>query len=248
MEKFVLVGGFFVNVAGREHHALDFKFHHLVEKLADVFRVGAGEKSRVGRDAEAALDRLLDGLDGDVVGAIAADGGIMLFLQAVHMHGEGEVLRRLEKVELALQEQRVRAKIDVFFAFDEAGHDLVDFVMDQGFATGDADHRRAAFLDRVEALLRGQALVENVGGVLDLTATGAGQIATEERLQHQHQRVALATLQLLGDNVGGNRPRLRDRNHSFGLVKLMTLVEAISVSRSRYNLEPSQQTLLSCHK
>ena len=66
--------------------------------------------------------------------------------------------------------------------------------MDQRFATGDADHRRAAFLDRVEALLRGKTFIENVIGILNLAATGAGQVAAEEGLKHQDERIALAAL------------------------------------------------------
>jgi hypothetical protein len=223
MQELFLVRRLLIGIAGREHHALNFKFHHLVEELADVGRIGAGEKRGVGRHTEAALDRFLDRLDCGVVGAIAADRGVVLFLQAVHVHGEREVLGGLEKVELTLEEQGVRAKINILFALHEAGHDLVDFIMDQRFATRDADHRCAAFLHRVEALLGCQAFVENVGGILDLTATGAGEIAAEKRLQHEDERITLAALELLGDDVGSNCPRLRDRNHSFGLVKLMTL-------------------------
>jgi hypothetical protein len=102
-----------------------------------------------------------------------------------------------------------------FLRFHEALDDLVDFRVDERLAAGDADHGRAAFLDRGEALLRGQALVEDVIRVLDLAAAGAGQVAAEEGFKHQHERIALAALELLGDDVGGDRPSLRDGNHSF---------------------------------
>jgi hypothetical protein len=113
------------------------------------------------------------------------------------MDGEGEVLGGLEEIELALKEQGVGAEIDVLFARDKALDDLVDFGVDERFAAGDADHGGAAFLDRSEALLRAEALVEDVIRVLDLAAAGAGEVATEEGLEHEDERVTLAALQLL---------------------------------------------------
>ena len=49
-------------------------------------------------------------------------------------------------------------------------------------------------------------------GVLDLAAAGAGQVAAEERLEHQHERVALAARELLLQDVAGDRPHLRNRH------------------------------------
>ena len=54
------------------------------------------------------------------------------------------------------------------------------------------DHRRAAFVDRVEALLHGDRRWLKIAiGIVDLAAAGAGEIAAEQRLQHQHERIAL---------------------------------------------------------
>ena len=83
--------------------------------------------------------------------------------------------------------------------------------MHQRLAAGDRHHRRAAFLNRAEALFGRQILFQNVGRVLDLAASGAGQVAAEERLQHQDQRVALASGKLLAQDVAGHRPHLRYR-------------------------------------
>ena len=77
-EEVLLIRRLLVAVAGREHHAFHAELHHLVEKEADAGGVGPLEKGGVGGDAEAALDGLADGLDGDLVGAIAADGSIVL--------------------------------------------------------------------------------------------------------------------------------------------------------------------------
>src|ERR1017187_7000587 len=48
--------------------------------------------------------------------------------------------------------------------------------------------------------------------ILNLSAAGAGQIAAIERLQHEHQGVALAALQLLLQDVAGDGPHLRRGN------------------------------------
>ena len=56
---------------------------------------------------------------------------------------------------------------------------------------------RAALIDRPEALLGGQLALQDVGRVLDLAAAGAGQVAAEQRLQHQHQRILLPPGELL---------------------------------------------------
>ena len=67
-----------------------------------------------------------------------------------------------------------------------------DFLVQQRLAAGDRHHRRAALVDRLHALGDRQALVQDLGRIVDLAAAGAGQVAAEQRLQHQHQRVALA--------------------------------------------------------
>ena len=216
MEEVGLVRSLFVDVAGREHHALDAQFHGVIKEGPDVRGVSAIEEGRVSGDAEAHLDRELDRLDRDVVGTVAADRRVVLVLLAVEVDGEGEILRGLEEAfgEPALEEKSVGAEINVLFAGNETLDDLLDLGMDQRFPAGDADHGCAAFLDRVEALLGREALVENVGRILDFAATRAGEIAPEQRLEHEHKRIALAAHQLLFQNVGGNRPGLGDRNHS----------------------------------
>ena len=65
-----------------------------------------------------------------------------------------------------------------------------------------------------EALLERRCLLEDVGGVLDLAAAGAGEVAAEQRLEHEDQRIALAAPQLLPQHVGRDGPHLGDRNAS----------------------------------
>ena len=61
-----------------------------------------------------------------------------------------------------------------------------------------------------------EALPEHVFGILDFAAAGASKVAAKERLQHKHQRVVLAALDLLPEDVGGDRPHLGNWNcHNF---------------------------------
>src|SRR4029450_1366468 len=76
----------------------------------------------------------------------------------------------------------------------------------------DRDHRRAALLDRGQALLDAQVLPENVGRVLDLAAASTGQVTAVERLEHQHEWVTAASAQPLTEDVRRDRHHLRQRN------------------------------------
>src|SRR5947208_17041376 len=83
--------------------------------------------------------------------------------------------------------------------------------MHQRLATRDRNHRRATLVDRIEAFIRRELPLQDVRRILNLSATCARQIAAEERLEHQHQRILLAPSQLLPDHVRSHRPHLRDR-------------------------------------
>jgi hypothetical protein len=104
-------------------------------------------------------------------------------------------------MQLLLQEQRIGAQRDEFLARDDALDDLADFLVDQRFAARNGDHRRAALVDGVETLLHRQALVQDSVGIIDLAATDAGEIAAEQRFQHEHERVTLASGKPLPQDV-----------------------------------------------
>ena len=107
-------------------------------------------------------------------------------------------------MQLLFQKQRVGAQRDEFLARDDALDDLADLLVDQRLAAGNGDHRRAALVDRVEAFLHRQALVQDRVGIIDLAAADAGEIAAEQRFQHQHQRIALASGQPLPQHVSAD--------------------------------------------
>ena len=88
--------------------------------------------------------------------------------------------------------------------------------MDKRLTARDRDHRRAAFVDRLQALRDAEALVEDLVGIIDLAAAGAGQIAAEQRLQHQHQRITLAPRQMLADDIAADVGLLQQRNAHYG--------------------------------
>ena len=72
--------------------------------------------------------------------------------------------------------------------------------------------RRPAFVDCLHALLDAQTFIQDLIGVIDLAAARAGQIAAEQRLEHQHQRIALTPSQLLADQVAADVKLLKKRN------------------------------------
>src|SRR4029079_3763672 len=89
-------------------------------------------------------------------------------------------------------------------ALNEAAHDLADLLVDQRLAAGDRDHRRAALVGRVPALLGGHAAIEDRIRIVDLAAADAGEVAAKQRLQHQHERIAFAAKQFLLDQIPAN--------------------------------------------
>ena len=133
-------------------------------------------------------------------------------LLTVDVNGEAQVLAGLEEVQLFFQQQGVGAEINIFLARDQAFDNFVDLGMHQRLAAGDGDHGGAAFIHGFEAVFRGKIGFQDVGGILDLAASGAGQIAAEQRLEHEHERIALASGQFLAQDIGSHRPHLGYRN------------------------------------
>ena len=207
-----LVGGFLVAVAWGKHHALDVQYHHGIKTFADASGIGAFEQGGIGGDAESAGDGFFDGFEGDLVGAIATDGGIVFGFETIHVDAEGEVFCGFKEIELPLEEEGVGAEVYVFFAGDEAFDDFIDLGMDQGFTAGDGDHRGPALIRRVPALLGCESFIENVIGILDFTATCAGKVTTEEGFEHEDKGIAFVATDFLSENIGGNCPSLANRN------------------------------------
>jgi hypothetical protein len=132
-----------------------------------------------------------------------------MFALAVHVNGKREELARREQINLLLQEQRIRTKVDIFLARHQAFDNFFNLRMQERFAAGNGDGGRAALIHCPEALFRRELHFEYVRWILNLATAGAGQIAAKEWLQHQHKRILLASLELLLDDVTCDRPGLR---------------------------------------
>src|SRR5438874_67505 len=213
-QEVLLVGRLRVAVARRDHHALDAEVHHRVEELAHAQRVGAVEERRVGRDAESTPERLADPLHRLGEDAVAADRFVVLLTEAVHVDAEGEVLRRLEepRLELFLEEERVGAEVDVLLPRDEFRHEPADLRVHERLAARDRHHWRAALVHRGHALLDAQVLLEDLRRVLDLAAPRAGEVAAEEGLEHEDERIARGAPKPLLQDVRRDRPHLGQGN------------------------------------
>ena len=109
----------------------------------------------------------------------------MLGPRTIKVNGKRKVLRRREFRQRFFQLDRIRAQVHVLLPRHEALYDLVDLRMQQRFATGDRNDRRPTFVGRAKALLGRQLPPQGFRWMLNLPATGAGQIAPHQRLQHE---------------------------------------------------------------
>src|SRR5205807_7523624 len=114
--------------------------------------------------------------------------------------------------------------VHILLALDQAGDNLMNLGMHQRLAARYCDHGRATFFHGAEAFLRREVLLQNVGWILDLATPRARQVAAEQWLQHQHQRIPLSSGKLLPDDVRGYRPHLRNwYRHSISSSLLLVL-------------------------
>src|SRR5581483_9899539 len=159
----------------------------------------------------------------DIVDPVPAYREIMFFSQTVHVNAECEIFRRRVFIELALEQNRIGAEIDVLFSGDQTADDFGHFRVDERLPARDADHRGAAFVRRRPALLRRQPLIEHVIRILDFSASCAREVAAEKRLQHENQRIALGATETLAEHIRRDRIHLGYRNrHRASYLKWMS--------------------------
>jgi hypothetical protein len=120
-----------------------------------------------------------------------------MLLEPVEMHRGEQVGRWLELVELLFDEQCVRTQRDEFLSRHDAFDDGADVLVNERLAARNGYHRGAAFIDRGQAPIDRQAPVEVRVRIIDLAASNAGEIAAEQRFEHQHRRIAFAAKCLL---------------------------------------------------
>ena len=90
--------------------------------------------------------------------------------------------------------------------------DVADVAVQQRLAASENHDRGAAFVDRVKAFGDAEPLIEDRIGIVDLAAAGAGEIAAEQRFEHQHQRIALDPAQMTPENIGPDMDGLAQWN------------------------------------
>ena len=211
-EEGVLPGGALVAESGGDGDALDVEVAAFVEEFRDLPGRLALEERRVDGDAEPARPRKPYRLDRFRMDPGAAHRRVVAPLGAVEVDGEREPGRGLVIPDALPEQQRVRAQVDEAPALDEAAHDLRHLLVDQGLAAGDGHDGRTAFLGRADGVLDADAPVEDRVRVVDLPASRAREVAAEQRLQHQHQGIALLAAQPLAEDVGSNAQRLSQRD------------------------------------
>src|SRR5262249_43423161 len=130
-----------------------------------------------------------------------------------------------------------------------APDDLGNLAMQQRLAAGNRHHRRAAFIDGLQAFANGEPLVQNLVRIVDLAATRASKIATEQRLEHEHEWIALATREMLKKHVGPDHGFLQKRNPQEGLLpfgsKGLVQVGCDAIRRSRVSSTGRRNSIVS---
>src|SRR5581483_9837315 len=82
--------------------------------------------------------------------------------------------------------------------------------------------RRSAFFSGIPALLRAHAPIEDGIRIVDLAATDARQVATKQRLQHQHEGITLSAKQLLLEHVPADTQLFVERNSHYASLPNVT--------------------------
>src|ERR1700722_9733940 len=206
----LLVGRALVGVTRRHRDAVDAELGHRIEEGGYTLRICVIEEGAVDRDAEALRLRLLERRNRAVVDAWLADRLVMHLLVAVEMNRPGEIGARLVLIDLLLEQQRIGAHDRKFFARNDALDDLRQIPVQQRLAARHDDHGRPALIDRGQRVLNRDAFVKNSVRIVDLAAAGASEVAPEQRLEHQHERIALAASEMLANDIGADSYNLSE--------------------------------------
>ena len=99
------------------------------------------------------------------------------------------------------KQDRVGTEVNKLLSCDDSFDDLTDFLMDEGFSTGNGHDRCAALVNGSEAFLRREPLVQDFLGILYLSASGTLKVAPEKRFKHQYERELSASAQFLAKNI-----------------------------------------------
>ncbi len=109
VEEVLLIRRALIGIA-RRHRDADAEFGREIEEFRDLFSRMAVEDGCVDVDREAARLGGLDGRNRAIEHALLRYRLVVVIAQAVEMHREEQIGRRLEQVELLLQKQGVSAQ------------------------------------------------------------------------------------------------------------------------------------------
>jgi hypothetical protein len=183
-----------------------------VEEFGHVLRILAVEQGAIDGDAESLGLGQLDRRHGLVEDSFLAHRFVVALAVAVQMNRESQIGRRLIFVDVPGEQNRIGAEIDEFAASDDAGDDLRHLLVNQRLSAGNGHDGRAAFVDRPQRVFDADPLLQDFLRVVDFPATGAGEIALEQRFQHEHERIALVAAQLAPRDVSRNFVHLQQWN------------------------------------
>src|ERR1700730_9888013 len=203
-EEHILTRRMVVAVTRRNHDSFDAERHRFIEEGGYVIGILTAEQRAVDRYAKALAARQTDRGDRLVEHPFLADRLVMTLAAAVEVNRERQVRRRCVFVDVLGQQNCVGAQVDEFLARDDASDDLRHLLVDQRLTTRDGHHRCATFIHCMQRVFDAHPLLQRFLRIVDLAATGAREVALEQRLQHQYQRKALVAAQLLTGDVSPN--------------------------------------------
>jgi hypothetical protein len=120
----------------------------------------------------------------------------------VQVDVDGQTAVRLDDPEdLAVEQQGVRAEVDVTLALDDAADQLGQLGVHRRLAAADRHARRAAIVHGLQADVQRQAILE-LASVTFRGAAEAGQVAGVQRLEHQDEGVSPVAPHRVLDLVG----------------------------------------------
>ena len=168
--------------------AIDAESLQVGEKVGDLFDVCLFVNCSVGSDEKTRRLGCFDAFNCFAENAIALDANIVSLFEAVQVDVEEQARRRREVAKMFADKHTVGAKVDVLFAGKNFVGQAANLRVNHRLATADRNDRRAAVVNRLQALLDGEHLVD--GGLVfaNAAAACAGEIAGVKRFEHHHQR------------------------------------------------------------
>src|SRR6202789_4420221 len=211
-QEHVLFRRMMIAVPGRHRDSLDAELRCRVEEFRHVLRVLAVEQGAIDGYAKALGLGQFNGRNRLVVNPFLTDRLVVALPIAVQMNRERKVRGGLVLIDVLGEQNRVRAEIDELLARDDAGDDLRHFLVDERFTARNGYDGRAALVDRAHRILDADPLLKDFLRVIDLAAAGAGEIALEQRFQHEHEWIALVAAQLAPRDIAGDLVHLQEWN------------------------------------